>query len=206
MALFSTIGSIINAKSQNKQAAKAGEIATQNNTANNALAQGIFNTNQANLTPYMNAGTQPLSLMQGALGYGDQGAYRGAFQNFINNSDYGFQQQQGMDTLSSQASGGGWLQSGAALQEGERFKQNLQSGYRQEYNNMLGNQQALGLSGASALAGVSQNYTNTVSANNNLGAQGAANALLARQNPLANGLASYGGALQGMLPGLGGMF
>ena len=205
MALFSTIGSIINTKSNNKAAAKAGQIATDNNSQNNALARDIYSQNQTNLTPYMNAGTKPLALMEGAMGYGDQTGYQNAFGNFIKNSDYGFQFGEGSNALNSGYAGAGTLQSGDAMREMEGYRQNLQSGYRGEFNAMLGNQQALGLSGASALAGVSQNYTNTVTANNNAGAAGAANAALAKQSAFGNALGGVGGFLQssaGDLPGI----
>lgn len=206
MALFSTIGSIINTKSQNKAADKAGQIATDNTAQNNALAQNIYNQNQTNLSPYMQAGTPALGLMEGAMGYGDQAGYQNAFQNFIGNSDYGFKMSEGGNAVNSGYAGNGVLQSGAAMKGLEDYRQNLQSGYRGEFNAMLGNQQSLGLAGASAIAGVGQNYQNTVTGNNNLGAQGAANAVLSKQNALANGLGGIGGAVQGALPFLGKLF
>jgi hypothetical protein len=206
MAIFSTIGSIINTKSNNKAAAKAGDIAQQNNAENNALAREIYGQNQANLAPYMNAGTQPLSLMQGAMGYGDQTGYQNAFRNFIQNSDYGFQFGEGSNAINSGYAGAGTLQSGAAMRGIEDYRQNLQSGYRGEFNNMLANQQSLGLAGASAVAGVGQNYQNTVTGNNNLGSTNAANAILSRQSAAGNALGTIGGAAQSFLPTLGKLF
>lgn len=119
-----------------------------------------------------------------------------AFGNYIKNSDYGFQFATGANNLNSGYAGAGTLQSGAAMKAMERFRQNLQSGYRTEYMNALGNQQGVGLSGASALAGVGQNYVNTISGNNNAAGTAAANAALAKGNSgIGNALGMIGGGL-----------
>ena len=120
---------------------------------------------------------------------------RDAFRTFLDNSDYGFQFQQGGNALNSGYAGAGTLQSGAAMKGLEEFRQNLQSGYRGEFTNLLGNQQGVGLAGASALAGVGQNYVNTISQNNNSAGTAQANAILAKQNPFANALSLAGGGL-----------
>lgn len=128
------------------------------------------------------------------------GAGRNAFANYIANSDYGFQFGQGANRVNSGYAGAGTLQSGAAMKALEDYRQNLQSGYRGEYLNLLGNQQGVGLSGASALAGVGQNYVNTISANNNNAGTAAANAALIKgaNNPFANALSLVGGGLFGL--------
>jgi hypothetical protein len=66
------------------------------------------------------------------------------------------------------------------------------------YAGLLGNQQAVGAGGASALAGVGQNFAGTVIGSNNLNAQNQMNAQLSRQNPLANTLGVLGGGFLGM--------
>lgn len=123
---------------------------------------------------------------------------QGAFGNYIKNSDYGFQFATGANQVNSGYAGGGSLKSGAAMKALEDYRQNLQTGYRSEYMNMLGNQQGVGLSGANALAGVSTNYGNTVAANNNSAGTAAANAALAKGNSgFGNALGGIGGALLG---------
>lgn len=121
------------------------------------------------------------------------------FRQYIQNSDYGFQFGEGSNRVNSGYAGNGTLRSGAAMKDLERFRQNLQAGYRGEYTNLLANQQGVGLSGASALAGVGQNYVGTVSANNQNAGDAAANAALMRgaNNPFANSLSLLGGGLFG---------
>lgn len=122
-----------------------------------------------------------------------------AFGNYIDNSDYGFQFATGANQVNSGYAGQGTLQSGAAMKALEDYRQNLQSGYRGEYMNALANQQGVGLSGASALAGVGQNYVNTVGANNTAAGNAAANAALVKgqNNPFANALGMLGGTILG---------
>ena len=124
---------------------------------------------------------------------------RDAFRTFIDNSDYGFQFGEGANRVNSGYAGQGTLQSGAAMKGLEDYRQNLQQGYRGEFLNLLGNQQGVGLSGASALAGVGQNFVNTISANNNSAGTAAANAALVKgaNNPFANALSLVGGGLFG---------
>lgn len=127
-----------------------------------------------------------------------------AFRSYIANSDYGFQFGEGANKVNSGYAGAGTLQSGAAMKALEDYRQNLQQGYRNEFTNLLGNQQGVGLAGASALAGVGQNYVNTVSANNNNAADARSNAALIRgqNNPFANALGVVGGGLFGMGSGI----
>jgi hypothetical protein len=89
--------------------------------------------------------------------------YQDAFGNWLKNSDYGFQFSQGSNAVNSGYAGAGTVKSGAAMKGLEQFRQNLQQGYRGEYNALLGNQQAMGFGAASAQAGVSQNMGNSLS-------------------------------------------
>jgi len=122
-----------------------------------------------------------------------------AFGQYIQNSDYGFQFGTGSNALNSGLATGGTLQSGAAMKDLERFRQNLQAGYRNEFAGGVANQQALGLGAASAQAGVGQNYTNTVTANNTNAANALSNAALIRgqNNPLSALASTAGGFLSG---------
>jgi len=194
------LGAFLGGKSQSKAAKTAAQAQTQNTASNNALAQNIYNQNSAVLAPYVQSGRQPNALLAGAMGYGDEPQYRNAFKSFIENSDYGFKFGEGANALNSGYAGAGTLQSGAAMRDLERFRQDLQSGYRGEFNNLLANQQAVGLGAASAQAGVGQNYVNTVTANNNTAADALSNSALIRgqNNPFANALGLLGGGLFGM--------
>jgi hypothetical protein len=118
-----------------------------------------------------------------------------AFGNYISNSDYGFQFATGANQVNSGYAGTGALQSGSAMKALEKYRQNLQAGYRNEYTGQLAQQSAQGLGAASALAGVGQNYAGAVGANNQNAADGRSNAALiaGQNNPLGNVLGTLGG-------------
>lgn len=200
MAVLSAIGSIISGNKQAKATKQVAQIGAENTAATNALAQGIYNENKATLSPYVQAGIPATGTLNGMLGLGtaeqQQGA-KDAFGNYIKNSDYGFQFGNGSNALNSGYAASGTLQSGAAMKGLEGYRQNLQAGYRGEFMNALGNQQGLGLGAASAQAGVGQNFTNTIAANNANGASVKANAALAGANsPVANFMGQTGSFLQ----------
>lgn len=123
-----------------------------------------------------------------------------AFGNYIANSDYGFQFGTGTNALNSGYAGSGSLQSGAAMKGLEKYRQNLQAGYRNEYTGLLGQQQAVGAGAASSLAGVGQNYAAAVGANTQSGADALSNAALIKgqNNPFGNALGILGGSLIGI--------
>lgn len=118
-----------------------------------------------------------------------------AFKRYIANSDYAFQFGEGANKVNSGYAGAGTIQSGAAMKAMEDYRQNLQSGYRNEWASGVANQQGVGLGAGSALAGVGQNYVNTISNNNNNAGTAAANAALSKQNGLANALGMFGGSI-----------
>jgi hypothetical protein len=216
------LGSVLSSKSQSKAAKTAANTQAQVASQNNALAANIYGQNREALSPFMARGNAAGNALNDMLGIGQPGAMQSfgdgdrflgspmagsanpggmdPFRQFIQNSDYGFQFGEGANRINSGYAGAGTLQSGAAMKDMERFRQNLQSGYRGEFMNALGNQQGVGLSGASALAGVGQNYVNTISANNQNAGDAASNAALMRgaNNPLAGALGMLGGGLFGM--------
>ena len=125
---------------------------------------------------------------------------KSAFADYIANSDYAFQQQEGGNQINSGYAGAGTVQSGDAMKALERYRQNLQSGYRQQWAGGVASQQGVGLSAAGALAGVSTNYANTVAASNTAAADARANAALSQQSIFGNGLGTLGA---GILKGFG---
>lgn len=133
-------------------------------------------------------------------GTGSGGSAKSAFANYIANSDYAFQQATGNNEVNSGYAGAGTVQSGAAMKALERYRQNLQSGYRTQWASGVAGQQATGLGAASALAGVATNYASTVSANNQSAADARSNAALAQQSTLGNALGTFGA---GILKGFG---
>ena len=119
-----------------------------------------------------------------------------AFDIFRNSTGYQFRLNEGMNALNSGYAGAGVVQSGAAMKSALKYGQDYASNEFGNYLGYLGNQQGVGLSGASALAGVGQNYANSVMANNNSAGSAAANAALMKgaNNPFANMAGMIGGA------------
>lgn len=121
------------------------------------------------------------------------------FGQYIANSDFAFKFGEGSNAINHGLASAGSINSGAAQKAMERYRQNLQAGYRNEYMGYLGQQQGVGLSGASALAGVGQNYAGMVGANNQNAGDNAANAALMRgaaNSNMFNGIAgNLGNAL-----------
>lgn len=134
------------------------------------------------------------------------GSSKSAFANYIANSDYGFQQATGNNAVNSGFAGAGTVQSGAAMKALEKYRQNLQSGYRNEWAGGVANQQGVGLSAAGALAGVATNYANTVSASNTAASDARANAALRQQNIIGNAMGTFGSGIlaAGSFGGFGG--
>lgn len=163
-------------------------------------AQGGYNGYQPETTNSINGAPFGFTGAPNGGGQGQQPPINGAdaFKTFLGNSDYGFQFQEGGNAVNSGYAGAGTLQSGAAMKGLERFRQNLQSGYRGEFLNLLGNQQGVGAGAAAAQAGVATQMGNTISANNNSAGTAAANAALSKQNGFANALSMGGGALFGL--------
>jgi hypothetical protein len=190
----------LSSKSKNKAANKAADVTMTTSRENNALARELYGKNEGYLGPLAESAGPANALLSGAAGYGDQPGYRDAFRDFIRNSDYGFQFDEGTERINSGYAGNSMIRSGAAMKDIARFTDNLQSGYRGEFNSLLDSNRAFGLGAGSALAGVGQNYVGTVSANNNNAGEAQANALLYKgaNNPLAGALGMVGGGLYGM--------
>lgn len=116
-----------------------------------------------------------------------------AFDRYRASDGYQFRQNEGMNALASNFRGRGVSQSGAADKALLRYGQDYGSNEFGKYLGYLSNQQGVGLSGASALAGVGQNYVNNVTANNNNAGNSLSNSLLARGNITANQWGQVGG-------------
>jgi hypothetical protein len=123
-----------------------------------------------------------------------------AFDRYLNSTGYKFRVNEGMDALNSGFAGKGLLDSGASRRASLQFGQDIASDEFGRYLGALGTQQQVGLGGASALAGVGQNFVNSVSNNNNSAGTAAANAALIKGQSNANmwgGIANAFGGLFG---------
>lgn len=125
-----------------------------------------------------------------------------AFGSYIKGSDYGFQFGTGSNALNTGYAAQGTLQSGAAMKALEKYRQNLQSGYRGEYLGHLSGQQNMGMTGASALAGVGNTFaSNTANSNTSAGTAAANSALQIGSNN-----AQFYGAMGSLLPKMASSF
>ncbi|SLK03722.1 hypothetical protein [Novosphingobium mathurense] len=134
------------------------------------------------------------------LGGSDPTSARNAFTNYLNNSDYAFQSALGKQDVTGVYAGNGTFQSGAALQALQDRQNNINQGYLGSYLNSLGNQQGVGLSAGSALAGVGSNYANSLGSIYTGNAANQANAKLvgaANTGQAINSLATIGANIFG---------
>lgn len=121
--------------------------------------------------------------------------YNQAFQRFRDSTGYQFRLGEGMRALESGWAGAGLMDSGAAKKAAIKFGQDYGSGEFGNFMGYLGNQQGMGLSAAGALAGVSTNFANSTSNNNNALASVLANSALARGQANAGLWGTAAGAL-----------
>lgn len=126
-----------------------------------------------------------------------------AFQNYLNSTGYQFQLGQGQQAINQGYAAKGALQSGAALKALQTYGQNTATGFFNNYLNQLQTQQGVGLSGASAIAGVGQNYANAANANNTAAGNAQANAALLAGNANANMWGNIGGSVAGLANAFG---
>lgn len=199
----SIAGGILSSKAQKKAANTAAQAATDNTAANNALAREIYAQNKQTLAPFVGTGTQATSAINALLGLGTSAAqktqYENAFKNFQKSTGYDFRVDEGQRSLDNSFASRGVGQSGAAAKRAIEYGQAMGSGEFANYLNALTGQQGVGLTAAGAQAGVSTNFVNQTTANNNNAASAAANAAIARGN-------ANGNMWNGIAGGLGSIF
>jgi hypothetical protein len=122
--------------------------------------------------------------------------YDAAFKNYLGSTGYQFQIDQGNKGINQGYAAKGALQSGAALKALQTYGQNTATGFFKDYLGLLSNQQAVGLSGAGAVAGVGTGYANSVSANNANASNAIGNAALASANGTNNAIGTAVGGIQ----------
>ena len=118
-----------------------------------------------------------------------------AFETWRNSTGYQFQKQEGEKAVRAALGAGGNLDSGAAVKSALKYSQGLADSSFGGYLGALQNQQGIGLTAASAQAGVGQGYANAVGANTTAAANTAANATLSNAANINQALGSATGAL-----------
>lgn len=126
-----------------------------------------------------------------------QQQYQNAFDNYKKSTGYQFRVGEGARALDNSYASRGVGQSGAAAKAALQYGQNIASGEFGNYLNALMGQQGVGLSAASAQAGVSTNFVNQTTANNNSASSAAANAAIAQGNATGNMWAGIGNSVGG---------
>ncbi len=132
-----------------------------------------------------------------------QQAATDAYNIFKQSTGYVDRLNEGYRATNAGYAGRGLVQSGAAQKALLKYGQQQASNEFGNYLGYLGNQQGVGLSGASALAGVGQNYANNVGSINQNQAQFAGQAAVARANNSNSLITGIGGALGGALGAFG---
>lgn len=137
----------------------------------------------------------------------DLSPYQGASQQaalnrFREGTGYQDRFAEGQRAVTTALGNRGLLDSGAAQKALVKYGQYQADQSLQQYLGNLVQQQGVGLSGASAQAGVGQNYANAVSANNTSAANTAANAALSNAGAI-NGVLQSGVSAYGFSQGMG---
>lgn len=127
-----------------------------------------------------------------------QDAATQAYNIFKQSTGYQDRLQEGYRALSGNFGARGIGQSGAATKAGIKYGQNFASNEFGNYMGYLGNQQGVGVSAGSALAGVGQGYANNVSALNSNQAQMVGQSAIARANNTNSVIGGVGGALSNL--------
>lgn len=179
---------------------KAAKAQKKASDANTQLQRDIYGRNEATLSPYIQRGNAAGNILQGLI-MGGEGA-QAAFRQFQAGTGYQTTLSDALGSVNSNAYARGMGDSGATARRLQQTAGQVAQGSFGQYANLLGNQQAAGLSGASALAGVGQNYANSVSANNNATATAQGNAALNTAGQI-NGLLNNATSLLAFNKGLG---
>lgn len=201
----SVIGGVLGYSSSKKQAKAAQNAAnTQAESTRYAsdMQKQMFDEVRADQKPYMQAGTQALSGLMGLTGLGGADTA----QLLRQDPSYQFRLNQGLDNVQSSAAAQGGLLSGATLKALNNYAQDYAS---QEYGNAYNRLSNLVGMGQNAAAGVGNAGMQTAQAmaNNTMaGANAQAAGTIGAANARAAGTQALGGALGGLIGGIGGMF
>ncbi len=114
------------------------------------------------------------------------GSAGNAFDAYRNSTGYQFRLGEGMRAVTANKAMSGLLNSGSAVKSAMRYGDGLAAAEFDNYYNRLAGQQGVGLSAASAQAGVANNYSSQVQGNNSTNATNAGNAAIAKGNAISN--------------------
>jgi hypothetical protein len=194
----------------------AAQIGAESANQATQLQREMWQAQQAQQQPWMQAGTNALARMQGGE-FGVPGAFQFDQSQVSMDPGYGFRLAEGQKALDRQAAARGGLISGAALKAATRYGQDMgsqeyQNAYSRsygramdEYNsrvqqantgyNRLASMAGLGQTAGNQLASSGQNYANTAGNIGMIGGANQANALMAGGNIRASQYGTAGRAM-----------
>lgn len=182
---------VVGAGASMAASSKASKTAKKTAASNNALQTQIYNENKTTLAPFVGQGGVVTPTINGLLGLGgDPTAAQKAFDTFTGSDGYQFRLNEGQKAVQSALGARGYLDSGAAQKALLKYGQGTASDEFSRYMGYLTGQQGVGLTAASAQAGVGQGYASNVAANNNNAANTASNAALANAGSINSALNS----------------
>jgi len=132
---------------------------TQANAANNANATqwGMYNQNQTNLAPYMQAGQGSAQALSDWNAPGGQGSQQFNYQDYLNSPAMAFQMQQGQLALDRSAASRGVAMTPGTAQSESAYNQGVGSQYYQQAFNNFQTGQTNRFNQLSAVAGMGEN-------------------------------------------------
>jgi hypothetical protein len=186
-------GAIIGGVMQNNAAGKAASA--QQSAANAAIAQQELNYNrtQTNLQPYMDAGTNALSLMNQANS--------GDYSAFNNSPDYQFALQQGLGGLDRSAAAKGSLYSGGHSADLLNYASGLASQNYGNWYNRLAGLSSQGQAAASNLGSIGNGQAAAIGGYLTNAGNANANAAINQGNQNANTIGQIGNVIGNYLGG-----
>lgn len=195
----SIIGGLVSSSASSKAASRATQASQDATVQNNALARETRDQNSATLAPFVQQGGAATAYINQLLGIGGAapaagagntnlapGAAQSGFDAFRNSTGYQFRVGEGNRAITNNKAVSGLLKSGSTLKALTSYGQNQASAEFGNYLGALQGQQGVGLSAASAQAGVANNYSAQVQGNNSVNATNAGNAAIARANSTSN--------------------
>jgi len=203
--MSSVVGGVLGYSSAKKQAKAATQAAkTQAEATRYAsdMQKQMFDEVRTDQKPYMQAGTQALSGLMGLTGLGGADTA----QLLRQDPSYQFRLNQGLDSVQSSAAAQGGLLSGATLKALNNYAQDYAS---QEYGNAynrLSNIVGMGQNAAAGVGNAGMQTAQAMANNTMAGANAQAAGTIGAANARAAGTQALGGALGGLIGGIGGMF
>lgn len=171
------------------EAAKdAGQLQYQSTQDASRVQREMFDIGKEGLDPYSEAGVPAINRESAILGLQGPEAQIAARENLYSGPGFEYNRDRIIGDVNRGASASGQIKSGNRLAALTDRLQGLYAGTEAQYVNQLGNLGRTGLSGASAIAGVSQNAGAQIGANTIAGGTNLANANLGANEAYQSGV------------------